>query len=926
MNRDKKLFLLDAMALIYRSFFAFQRNPRINSKGFNTGAILGFTNTLWDVLKNQKPTHIAVAFDSQAPTQRHEEFADYKANREKMPEELAASIPYIKAMVEAFNIPLLILPGYEADDIIGTFAKIAEKQQFTTYMMTPDKDYAQLVSEHIFMYKPAYMGNAAQVWGLKEVKEKFAVERPEQVIDILGLWGDASDNIPGIPGIGEKRAKELVGKYGSVEGVIENVDQLKGKMAENVKEFAQQGLDSKRLATIDLQVPLEFKPEDLILEKPNLDKLNELFDELEFKTLGKRIFSDLPLIYGMEKPTEIFEQPAPQEFDLFHQADAGKASMDSSTHNYSVVESLEEIAQLTEKLKAQKAFCFDTETTSLDTREADLVGIAFSWKKGEGYFLYLPEEFEEVKKYLELLKEVFNNPDLLLIGQNLKYDLSVLLRYGVECKARLFDTMIAHYLIEPDMKHSMDFLAETYLNYSPQPIKELIGSGKSAITMRQVEKNKVINYACEDADITWQLYQFFEPKLKENQAEDLFYEVEMPLVRVLTEMENNGIKLDIQTLEKFSEDLAQDIEKLEKEIYSLAGQQFNIASPRQLGKVLFEDLVIDKKPKKTKTKQYKTGEDILSKLVNRHPIVQHILDYRQLTKLKSTYVDALHKLVNSGTEKIHTSYNQAVAATGRLSSNNPNLQNIPIRTDRGKEIRKAFVPCDEKHILLAADYSQIELRLMAHFSQDPQMLADFREGKDIHRATASRVYGVDEESVTRDMRSHAKSVNFGIIYGISAFGLSENLKIARSEAADIINSYFREYPKVKQYMDAQIEFAREHGYAKTILGRRRYLRDINSANAVVRGFAERNAINAPIQGSSADMIKIAMIKIAEEMRKQGLRSKMILQVHDELVFDVHLEELDTMKKLVADNMKNAMELSVPLVVDMNTGKDWLEAH
>ncbi len=922
MNQEKKLFLLDAMALIYRSYFAFQKNPRINSKGFNTGAILGFTNTLWEVLQNHKPTHIGVAFDTSAPTARHEEFASYKANREQMPEELAATIPYIKAVIDAFRIPILIKPGYEADDIIGTFAKQAEKQGFETYMMTPDKDFAQLVSEHIFIYKPAYMGNPAQVWGVKEVKEKFGVEDPLQVIDILGLWGDASDNIPGIPGIGEKRAKELLASFGSVEGVIENVDKLKGKMADNIREFAQQGLDSKRLATINLNVPLEFNPIELTYDGPDPDKLKPLFDELEFRTLAKRIFTDL----SVQPETKTAEPQLFSQGDLFSQPVEISNSMASVSHNYRLIESAEEIELLSKELIGLDAFCFDTETTDIDAQQAELVGIAFSWKPNEGVFLYLPEDHQQVEELLKPLKPVFESPKILKVGQNLKYDLSVLSWYGVKTSEPLFDTMIAHYLIEPDMKHGMDFLAEKYLNYQTQPIKELIGRGASAITMRQVEKEKVVAYACEDADITWQLYLKFSPLLDETGVRKLFDEVEMPLVSVLTAMETSGVNLDTEALGRFSDELGSQIEKVEKEIYLLAGHEFNIASPRQLGVVLFEELEIDKKPKMTKTKQYKTGEEILAKLVHRHEIVQHILDYRQLTKLKSTYVDALPRLVNPKTGRIHTSYNQAVAATGRLSSNNPNLQNIPVRTDMGKEIRKAFVPSSENHVFLAADYSQIELRLMAHFSGDLQMINDFSEGKDIHKATAARVYEVSENEVTREMRSHAKSVNFGIIYGISAFGLSENLNIPRGEAARIINAYFEEYPLVKQFMDKQIEFARQHGFVETILGRRRYLRDINSGNAIVRGFDERNAINAPIQGSSADMIKIAMIDIHNEMLKQQLNAKMILQVHDELVFDVPIDEMEKLRAIVVDKMKNAIALRVPVVVDSNTGRDWLEAH
>jgi DNA polymerase I len=926
MNNQKKLFLLDAMALIYRSFFAFQKNPRINSKGFNTGAILGFTNTLWDVLQNQKPTHIGVAFDTSAPTARHEEFESYKANREKMPEELAACIPYIKEIIDAFRIQVLIKPGYEADDIIGTFVKIAEKQGFTSYMMTPDKDYAQLVSENIFMFKPAFMGNEAQIWGVPEILEKFGVKDPIQVIDILGLWGDSADNIPGIPGIGEKRAKELIAEYDSVENVIANADKLKGKMAENVREFAKQGLDSKRLATINLAVPLDFDAEDLRYISPDKEKLQAIFTELEFYTLAKRIFADNTFKSNKPKP------PVNQEPDLFTQAslfdevESSNNNLSNTPHHYKLIETIEEIEQLANQLSTLNAFCFDTETTAIDAQQAELVGIAFSWQKGESVFLYLPDNYDDTLNFLQPLKPIFQNSSILKIGQNLKYDLSVLKWYEIEVSGPIFDTMIAHYLLEPDMKHGMDFLAEKYLNYSAQPIKELIGTGNSAITMREVDKEKVVEYAGEDADITWQLYKFFAPKLKENGVENLFKEVEMPLVAVLTTMETTGIKIDSEALNLFSIELATEVKQLETEIYQLAGHEFNIASPRQLGLVLFEELEIAEKPKMTKTKQYKTGEEILTKLVNKHEIVAPILDYRQLTKLKSTYVDALPKLVNPRTGRVHTSYNQAVASTGRLSSNNPNLQNIPVRTERGREIRKAFVPSSENHVFLAADYSQIELRLIAHFSGDFQMINDFVLGKDIHRATAARVYGIPESEVTKEMRSHAKSVNFGIIYGISAFGLSENLNISRAEAARIINAYFTEYPSVKQFMDSQIQFARQNGYVETILGRRRYLRDINSSNAIVRGFDERNAINAPIQGSSADMIKIAMIHIHNELKNRNLKTKMLLQVHDELVFDVPKEEVEEVRTLVVEKMKNAIQLKVPVEVDSNIGNDWLEAH
>ncbi len=929
----KELFLLDAMALIYRAFFAFSKNPRVNSKGFNTGAILGFTNTLYDVLKNRKPTHIAVAFDTKVPTARHEEFESYKANRPAMPEELSLSIPYIMEVIKAFNIPIVLKDGFEADDVIGTLAKKAEKEGFKVFMMTPDKDFAQLVSENIFMYKPARMGNDVEILGVKEVMEKFEVERPEQVIDFLGLMGDASDNIPGIPGIGEKRAKELLKIYGSVENLIAHADELKGKMKDNVKEFAQQGLDSKRLATIILDVPVDFDEKEFRHDPPNIDRLKELFDELEFRTLAQRIFGELRTF----KSKPITEKPAQAQQDLFSQTaeptlfdielESQFTELKDVNHEYILVETVEERKLLLEELSKQDVFCFDTETTSIDAQQAELVGIAFSWQKNKGYFLYLPENYNLCLEILEEFKPIFENPDTLKIGQNMKYDISVLKWYEVEVRGKLFDTMIAHYLLEPDKRHNMDVLAETYLKYKPVSIETLIGKkGKGQQTMRQVDKNLVKEYAVEDADVTFQLKEVFELMLHATNTLDLFNNVEMPLVEVLTEMETEGVKLDIESLSEFSLELADSIKTLETDIYQLANEKFNIASPQQLGVILFDKLKVAEKPKLTKTKQYATGEDILTRLVHKHEIVDKILEYRSLTKLLSTYVDSLPKLVNPRTGRVHTSYNQAVASTGRLSSNNPNLQNIPIRTEKGREIRKSFIPRNKDYVLMAADYSQIELRLIAHFADEANMRHDFENAKDIHTTTASRVYGIPEDQVTKDMRRNAKSVNFGIIYGISAFGLSENLNIPRGEAARIISQYFAEYPSIKTYMDSQIHFAREKGYVETILKRRRYLRDINSSNAVVRGFAERNAINAPIQGSSADMIKIAMINILKEMKSKNLDSKMIMQVHDELVFDAKRSELEVLREIVRDGMKNAIQMTVPVEVDVNIGENWLEAH
>lgn len=920
MSSQKKLFLLDAMALIYRAYFAMSRNPRINSKGLNTSAVLGFANTILDVLKNQKPTHIGVAIDTKAPTFRHETFSEYKANRDRMPEDLAASIPYVLKLLEGLNIPVLSVDGYEADDVIGTLSKKAEKEGFTTYMMTPDKDFGQLVTENIMMYKPARMGNKAEIWGEYEVCERFGIVRPTQLIDILGLWGDASDNIPGVPGIGEKTAMKLISEYDSIENLLKNTDKLKGKQKENLENFSEQAILSKELATIEVNVPIEFDSDQLQIEEPDVDFLKNLFEELEFRTFAKRFFSD-----DESEKAENVEQST--LFDASEGLSTTFKTIENTDHNYTLVDSEEEIIELCNILIKEKQFCFDTETTGLDANNAELVGIAFAIKPGQAWYVPCPENYHETLEILNLLKPVFESKDILKIGQNIKYDINILSWYEVFVSGPYFDTMIAHYLLQPDMRHNMDVLAETYLNYKPVSIEELIGKkGRNQLSMRNVDINKVKEYAAEDADITLQLKEYFEPELKRTGTWKLFDEVEMPLVPVLASMETEGIKLDVKALEEFSSQLETEIATVESSIYEMAGVEFNIASPKQLGEILFERLVISDKAKKTKTGQYKTGEDVLIKLVHRHPIINEILEYRSLTKLKSTYVDALPALVNPRDGRIHTSYNQAVAATGRLSSNNPNLQNIPIRTEKGREIRKAFIPRNNEFTLLAADYSQVELRIIAHLSKDKGMSEAFNNGQDIHTATAARVYGVGYEEVTSDMRRNAKTVNFGIVYGVSAFGLSERLGIPRREAADIIASYFEKYPGVKEYMNKSIEFAKENGYVETILGRRRYLKDINSANAVVRGFAERNAINAPIQGSSADMIKVAMINIFNELNKRKLRTKMILQVHDELVFDLCKDEEDVVRLIVEEKMKDAIVLNVPLVVDMNTGSTWLEAH
>jgi len=937
---EKKLFLLDAYALIYRAFFALNKNPRINSKGLNTSAIMGFLNSLYEILKNEKPTHIGVAFDVAGTAQRQAEYSEYKANREKMPDDLRESIPYIIRLIEAFNIAIYGVEGYEADDVIGTLSKKAEQEGFTTYMMTPDKDFGQLVTDKVLLYKPAKFSEPAQVWGPKEVCERYGIKEPKQLIDILGLWGDAADNIPGIPGIGEKTAAALVSQYGSVENLIAHADELKGKQKENVINYAEQGLMSKALATINLEVPVEFNEEELRMKEPDLPSLMALFEELEFRTFAKRFMDDYKKTQAGAAPSLQETKPSIETggtqitFDLFNQDGAtdnlvpfsDKDSAKTLKHDYRLVETETDIKALVERLMKEKQFVFDSETTNIDVYSAELVGLSFAIKAHEAWYLPMPANREDCQKKLELLRPLFEDEGILKIGQNLKYDLSMLSQYGISVKGKLFDTMLAHYLLEPEQRHNMDYLAEVYLNYITIPIEDLIGKGRQQKTMREVPIELVKEYAAEDADITLQLYEKLLPLLKENGVEKLFYEIEMPLVPVLSRMEANGVKIDTENLQQISEAFGEEIHKIEEEIYALAGTPFNIASPKQLGEVLFERLHVDEKAKKTKTGQYATGEEVLQKLLHKHAIIQKILDYRSLTKLKSTYLDALPALVNPKDGLIHTSYNQAVTATGRLSSNNPNLQNIPVRTAQGREIRRAFVPRSEAYTLLAADYSQIELRIIAHLSGDPAMVNDFNMGHDIHAATAAKVFHVPMDQVTKEQRSRAKAVNFGIIYGMSAFGLAERMELSRSEAADIIKKYFEEYAGIKEYMNRSIALAKERGYAETILGRRRYLRDINSSNSVVRGFAERNAINAPIQGSSADMIKIAMIGIHEEMERLQMQSKMILQVHDELVFDAHLDELEALKTLVQDKMVNALPLSVPVIVEMNTGANWLEAH
>lgn len=933
----KKLFLLDGMALMYRAHFALSKNPRFTSSGINTSAVMGFTNTLLDVIKKEKPTHIAVVFDTDAPTERHTSFEAYKAHRQAMPEDLAAAMPYVIKLITGFNIPVITSDGYEADDIIGTLAKKAEAKGYQVYCMTPDKDFAQLVSENIFIYKPARMGNDMEILGVKEVLAKWEIENVLQVIDILGLWGDAVDNIPGIPGIGEKTAKLLIKQYGSMENIIAHSHELKGKQRENVENFAEQGLISKKLATILLDVPVELDEASLELCDPSKDLLEPLFTELEFRTLGRRVFGDEFSVttarFQEGTQTDLFGNQSGETIQYTNTLEEEPVeklpakTIENTEHNYQLIETAAQRAELVKLLLAQERISFDTETTGTDANMAELVGLSFSIKPGEGYYIPVPENRELAQAIVDEFKVVLENEAIEKIGQNTKYDILVFKWYGLQVKGKIFDTMLAHYLIDPDTRHGMDVLSENYLGYSPISITKLIGpKGKNQGTMRDVPVIDVVDYAAEDADITLQLAHVFEPKLKELNAAKLAEEIENPLVYVLADIEKEGVRIDIETLKAYSKELETDIIKFEQNVYDKAGIKFNLASPKQLGEVLFDKLQLDPKAKKTKTGQYQTGEDVLTALASKSDIVQDILDFRQLQKLKSTYVDALPLMVNPKTGRVHTSYNQAVAATGRLSSNNPNLQNIPIRTERGREVRKAFIARDENHILLSADYSQIELRIIAEISKEENMLDAFSKGIDIHTATAAKVYGITIEEVDSMQRRNAKAVNFGIIYGQSAFGLSQNLGIPRKEAAEIIEQYFTQYPGIKRYMSDTMNFARENGFVETIMGRRRYLRDINSANQTVRGFAERNAINAPIQGSAADMIKIAMINIHREMKAQNLQSTMTMQVHDELVFDVLKTEKDIMKSIILDKMANAIKLTVPIVVEIGEGENWLAAH
>ncbi len=941
MSTQKRLFLLDAFALIFRGYYAFIKNPRINSKGLNTSAILGFTNSLLDVIKRERPDHLAVCFDRGGSDARNEMFDSYKANRDETPEAISLAVPYIEKILEAMHIPVVVVPGFEADDIIGTLAKKAEIAGYKTYMVTPDKDFAQLVSENIFMYRPRF-GGGYEVWGVDEVKQNFEIEHPAQVIDFLAMKGDAVDNIPGLPGIGDKTAKKLLAEYGSIENLLDHAHELKGKMREKVEANKDMGLLSKKLATIILDVPVEFNEKNYELDTPDFDAVEAIFVDLEFRRLLenlKKTFQTPSIEPVNEKTasTPVAPSAGQGQFSLFDAPSSGteentgtpfsRNTLDNTPHFYQLINPGMGLDLFVNKLMSQTSVCFDTETTGLNPITAHLVGISFSWEPKKGYYVPFPEKFDEAQNTIDKLRPFFESETIEKIGQNLKYDIKVLNKYKVDVKGPLFDTMIAHYLINPDMRHNMDILAETYLNYSPQPISDLIGNkGKNQLSMRDVPLDKLTEYAVEDADITLQLKHHFEQELNQANTKALFNTIEMPLVKVLAHMELEGIKLDSNFLNSLSVDLNQDILNLEQEIYRLAGEEFNIASPKQLGIVLFEKMKLVDKPKKTKTGQYSTAEDVLSYLAKDHDIIEKILSYRGLSKLKSTYVDSLPEQVLDITGRVHTQYLQTVAATGRLSSNNPNLQNIPIRTERGKQVRKAFIPRDEEFVLLAADYSQIELRVIAALSEENNMISAFVNGEDIHAATASRVFGVPIGEVTREQRSQAKTVNFGIIYGVSAFGLSNQTDLSRSESKDLIDLYFATYPKLQDYIQNQIEFARENGYVQTVLGRRRYLRDINAGNAVVRGAAERNAVNAPIQGSAADIIKIAMINIHRSLSERSFKSKMLLQVHDELVFDVFKPELEEIRVLIKSEMENAFTLKVPLVVDIDTGNNWLEAH
>lgn len=944
MAQQKRLFLLDAYALIFRGYYALIKNPRINSQGMDTSAIMGFMNSLFDVMRRERPDHLAVAFDKGGSTERTELFEAYKANRDETPDAIRIAVPYIQQILKAMKIPVVELEGYEADDLIGTLAKQAEKEDYQVFMVTPDKDFGQLVSENIFMYRPARMGNGIEIWGIPEVQKRFGVQRPEQVIDYLGMMGDASDNIPGLPGVGDKTAKKFLEQFDSMEGLLANTDQLKGKMKEKVSENAALGRLSRQLAEIKTDCEVTFNADDYEMCPPDAEKVQEIFEELEFRRLKDQFLK----LYNEEAetaPTQVsstetakkMASPAGSgQFSLFGAEGNAPATLkDSSSrktikdvpHAYQSIAPGMALNLFLQKLQKQTSVCFDTETTGLNPLTAQLVGIAFSWEATKGFYIPIPEDKEEAQAILEALRPFFESESIEKVGQNLKYDIKVLHKYGIQVKGPLFDTMLAHYLINPDMRHNMDVLAETYLNYTPVSITELIGKkGKHQLSMRDVPLEQQTEYAAEDADITFQLAQHFRPELAEAKTETLFKDIEIPLLRVLADMELEGINLDQDFLSSLAGDLEADIKNLEAKIFEAAGEEFNIGSPKQLGEILFDKMKLVDKPKKTKTGQYSTAEDVLSYLAKDHEIIQQVLDYRGLSKLKSTYVDALPEQVEPASGRVHTDYMQTVAATGRLSSNNPNLQNIPIRTERGRQVRKAFVPKDKDHVLLAADYSQIELRIIAALSEETTMIEAFKNGEDIHASTAAKVFNVPLDEVTREQRSNAKTVNFGIIYGVSAFGLSNQTDLSRSEAKELIDTYYKTYPKLRNYMSEQVDFAREHGYVQTVLGRRRYLKDINGSNQVVRGAAERNAVNAPIQGSAADIIKIAMINIHKKLAEGNYQSKMLLQVHDELVFDAYKPELEKLKTMIKSEMENAYKLAVPLDVEVGIGENWLEAH
>ncbi|MCF6306762.1 MAG: DNA polymerase I [Flavobacteriaceae bacterium] len=959
MSDKKRLFLVDAYALIFRGYYAFIKNPRINSKGLDTSAIMGFMNSLLDVIKRERPDHLAVCFDKGGSVARKEAFPEYKANRDVTPDAIRIAIPYIYEILKAMHIPIMVKEGFEADDVIGTLSKKAEKQGYQTFMVTPDKDFAQLVSENIFMYRPMF-GGGYETWGIPEVQKKFEVEDPLQVIDYLGMMGDASDNIPGLPGVGDKTAKKFIKAYGSMEGLLENTHELKGKMKEKVEAAKELGILSKQLATIMLDVPVEFHEEDFEMSQPDLEKVTQLFEELEFRRMivnFRNTFS-LELKTNSKDTSNKSEQDkgtkknvtSPEllgtlsdqktsagqgQFSLFggdnepseNTPYSSRKTIENTEHFYQSVQAGMGTKLFLQNLLKQKSVCFDTETTGLNPITAELVGIAFSWEVGKGFYLPFPIDKTEVQELIELIRPFFEGESIQKIGQNLKYDIKVLKKYGISVKGKLFDTMLAHYLINPDMRHNMDVLAETYLNYTPVSITELIGKkGKNQLSMREIPLDKITEYAVEDTDITLQLKEHFEKELSEADTQKLFDDIEIPLLRVLASMELEGINLDVPFLESLTSDLDKDIAHLVSKIFEAAGEEFNIASPKQLGVVLFEKMKLVEKPKKTKTGQYSTAEDVLSYLAKDHEIINDILEYRGLAKLKSTYIDTLPKQVEPTTGRVHTDYMQTVAATGRLSSNNPNLQNIPIRTERGRQVRKAFVPRNKDYILLAADYSQIELRIIAALSEEENMINAFKNGEDIHASTAAKVFNVPLDEVTKEQRSNAKTVNFGIIYGVSAFGLSNQTDLSRSEAKELIETYYESYPKLKDFINKQINFAREHGYVQTVLGRRRYLNSINASNAIVRGAAERNAVNAPIQGSAADIIKIAMINLYQKLEEGNYKSKMLLQVHDELVFDIYKPELEELKPIIKSEMENAFKLSVNLDVELGLGDNWLEAH